>query len=107
MKNKNWPTPSAAWDFCKKRIPKINTCRGPSATNPPRAPSSDEEVHSDDEIFREIEDYAIEAEGEDHVQVWDPPLYVLTPDVRWYEGASSFGGAGPTTSGAPPADFDS
>ena len=36
--------------------------RGPHTTNPPRAPSSDEEVHFDDEIFREIKDYAMEAE---------------------------------------------
>ena len=35
--------------------------------NPPGAPSSDEAVHSDDEIFREIENYAIKAEKEDRV----------------------------------------
>ena len=37
--------------------------RGPPVANPPSAPSSDEEVHSDDEIFREIEDYIIEVKG--------------------------------------------
>ena len=43
------------------------SCRGPPATNSPGAPSSNEEVHSDDEIFREIEDYAIEVERKDRV----------------------------------------
>ena len=37
-------------------------CRGLPTANPPIAPSSDEEVHSDDEIFREVKDYAIEEE---------------------------------------------
>ena len=46
--------------------------KGPPAANPPSAPSLDEEVHSD-EIFREIEDYAIEAKREDRVQASDPP----------------------------------
>ena len=32
----------------------------PLTTNPPKLPSSDEEVHFDDEIFREIEDYVME-----------------------------------------------
>ena len=32
---------------------------------------------------------------------------MLTSDVRWFEGASSSGGTGPSTSGAPPADSDS
>ena len=41
--------------------------RGPLAANPLGAPSFDEKVHSDDEIFREIEDYAVEAEMEDRV----------------------------------------
>ena len=41
--------------------------RGSPAANPPGVPSSDEEVHFDDEIFREIEDYAMEAEREDNV----------------------------------------
>ena len=41
--------------------------RGSPAANPSRAHSSDEEVHSDDEIFREIKDYAMEAEREDSV----------------------------------------
>ena len=36
--------------------------RGLPAANPPVAPSSDEEVHSNDETFREIEDYAMEEE---------------------------------------------
>ena len=70
----------------------------------PNVPSSDEEVHSDDKIFHEIEDYAVEAEREDHVHAGDPPLYVLILDVRWSEGASSSGGVGPSTSWAPPAD---
>ena len=47
--------------------------RRPPAANPPGAPSLNEEVHFDDEIFREIEDYAIEAEREDRVQAGDPP----------------------------------
>ena len=41
--------------------------KGPPAANPPGQPSLDEEVHSNDEIFREIEDYAMEAEREDCV----------------------------------------
>ena len=55
--------------------------KGPPAASPPSVPSLDEEVHSDDEIFREIEDYAMEAETEDRVQTRDPPLYVLTSVV--------------------------
>ena len=35
-----------------------------------------------------------------------PSLYVLASDVRWSEGAGSSGGAGPSTSGALPADSD-
>ena len=65
--------------------------RGAPTASPSSVPSSDEEVHSDDEIFREIEDYAVEAEREDHVQVGYPPLYMLASDVRWSEGASSAG----------------
>ena len=80
--------------------------REPLAANPLHASSSDEKAHSNDEIFWEIEDYAIEAEMEDRVRASDPPFYVLTLDVWWSEGASSFDGAGPSTSGAPPADFD-
>ena len=34
--------------------------RGPPVANLFGVPSSDEEVHSDDEIFREIEDYVME-----------------------------------------------
>ena len=49
--------------------------------SPPRVPSSDEEVHSDDKIFHEIEDYAVEVEREDHVQAGDPLLFVLALDV--------------------------
>ena len=52
--------------------------------NPPSAPSSEEEVHSNDEIFREIEDYAMEAEREERVQASDPPYTCLyrTPGGR-------------------------
>ena len=74
--------------------------RVPPVANPPSMPSSDKEVHSDDKIFCEIEDYAVEAEKEDHVQAGDPYLYVLASDVWWSEGGSSFSGAGPSTSGA-------
>ena len=62
--------------------------RGPPAANPPGVPSSDEEVHSDDEIFWEIKDYAVEAKREEHVQAGNPHLYVLASDVWWSEGAS-------------------
>ena len=47
--------------------------RGPLAANPLGLPFSDEEAHSDDELFREIEYYAVEAEREDCVQAGDPP----------------------------------
>ena len=80
--------------------------RGPPATNPPSAPSSDGEVHSDDEIFREIEDYTMEAEKE-RVQAGDPPVYVLASNDWWSEGASSLGGTEPSTNGASPADPNS
>ena len=69
-------------------------------------PSSDEEVHSDDEIFHEIEDYAVEAERVDHFQAGDPPFYVLASDVWLSKGTSSSGDAGPSTRGAPPANSD-
>ena len=41
--------------------------RGPPVASPLAVPSSDKEVHSNHEIFREIEDYIVEAEREDHV----------------------------------------
>ena len=47
----------------------------------PSVPSFNEEVYSDDEIFREIEDYVVEAERDDRVQASNLPLYVLTSDV--------------------------
>ena len=56
--------------------------KGPSEANPSGVPSLAEEVHSDDEIFREIEDYAVEVEREDCVQAGDPPLYVLALNIR-------------------------
>ena len=63
--------------------------------------SLNEEAQSNDEVFREIEDYFDEAEREELVQVGDPPQYVLSSHT-WL-GASSSGGAGPSTSGVPPA----
>ena len=51
--------------------------RGPLAANLPGAPSSDEEVHSDDEIFREIEDYAMEVEIDECVHGGNPPYMCL------------------------------
>ena len=39
--------------------------------------SLDEKVHSDDEIFREIEDYVMEAEREVRVQAGDPSYMCL------------------------------
>ena len=55
--------------------------RGPSTANPREAPSSNEEVHSDDEIFREIEEYVTE---DKRVQAGDPPYTCLnqTSDGR-------------------------
>ena len=47
---------------------------GPLAANPPRVPSLDEEVHSDDEISREIENYEME---EEQVHARDPPYTYL------------------------------
>ena len=41
--------------------------RGSHAANPPGALSSDEKVYSDDEIFRKIEDYAMEAKREERI----------------------------------------
>ena len=62
--------------------------------NPPGVPSSDKKVYFDDEIFREIEDYTVKVEREEHVQVGDPILYVLASAVWCSEGTSSTGGAG-------------
>ena len=61
--------------------------RGPPKPNPPGAPSSDEEVHYDDEIFKEIKDYTMEAEREERAQAGDPPTYVYIGRlfVRWSE----------------------
>ena len=75
--------------------------RGSPAANPLRVPSSGEEVHSDDEIFREIEDFEME---EEQVQVGDSPLYVHTSNVLWSRGASSSLRVEPSTSGALVAD---
>ena len=47
--------------------------RGPPTANRLDAPSSDKDVHSDDEIFREIEDYAMEAKMDLYVQADNPP----------------------------------
>ena len=41
--------------------------RGPPTASPPSMPSSNEEVHFDNEIFCEIENYAVEVEREYHV----------------------------------------
>ena len=60
----------------------IGLIGGPSAANLPGAPSSDKEVHSDDEIFREIKDYTMEAERENQVQVGNP-LYMCS---HWTSG---------------------
>ena len=48
--------------------------RVPLAANLPGASSLDEEVHSDEEIFREIKDYTTEAEREECIQAGNPPL---------------------------------
>ena len=80
--------------------------REPHVANPPSAPSLDKEAHSDDEIFREIEDYEMEAEREERVQAGDLSLYVFALDVQWLERASSSGGAEPSTSGALPTGPD-
>ena len=45
--------------------------------NPPTL-SSNEEAQSDNEVFREIEDYFDEAERGEPAQVGDPPQYVLS-----------------------------
>ena len=60
------------------------------------------EAQFDDEVFHEIEDYFEEAERKEPVQVGDPPQYVLSSHAQL--GASSSGGAGPSTSGTPPAE---
>ena len=81
--------------------------RGPLAANPPSVPSLDEEVHSDDKIFRKIKDYTMEAKREECIQAGDPHLNVLASNVRSSERASSSRGAEPSTSGAPLVDLDS
>ena len=81
--------------------------KGPPVANLPEAPSSDEEVHFDDKIFREIEDYVMEVKREKQVQASDFPLYGLALDVRWSERASSSGGAKPSTIGALSTDPNS
>ena len=55
--------------------------RGHSTANCCKVPFSDEEVHSDDKIFREIEEYVTEDE---RVQIGDPPYTCLnqTSDGR-------------------------
>ena len=60
------------------------------------------EVQFDDEVFHEIKDYFEEAERGEPIQVGDPPQYVLSSHAQL--GASSSGGANPSTSGAPPAN---
>ena len=69
--------------------------------NPPPMLSSNEEAQSDDEVFREIEDYFEETERGDPVQLDDPPQYVLSSHAQL--GASSSSGTGPSTSGMSPA----
>ena len=64
--------------------------------NPPTL-SSNEEVHSDEEVFHEIKDYLDEAEKGTPVQVGDPLQYVLS--LHAWLGVSSSGGAGTSTSG--------
>ena len=51
--------------------------RGPPVVNPPGVPSLDEEVHSEDKIFREVEDFMIEDKRDEHIQTGDPPYMCL------------------------------
>ena len=71
------------------------------SVNPPTL-SSNKEVDSTDEVFRDIEDYFDEAKRGDPVQVDDPPQYVLSSHA-WLRVSSS-GGFGPSTSEALLAD---
>ena len=59
--------------FEGRSFPLDRSRRGLLAANPPNVLPSDKEVYFDDEIFREIEDYAVEAKREDNVQASDPP----------------------------------
>ena len=56
--------------------------------NPPHALSSNGKTYSDDDVFREIENYSEEAKRGDHIQVVDPPQYVLSLHAWLSMGAS-------------------
>ena len=60
--------------FEERPSPLDKSRKGLLAANPLIAPSSDKEVHFDDEIFKEIKDYMME---EEWVQASDPPYICL------------------------------
>ena len=64
-------------------------------------------TYSDDEEFHEIEDYTDEADKGEQVQGTYSPQYLFSSHVMWSAGASSSGGARPSTSGVLPVDVGS
>ena len=69
--------------------------------NPPPELPPNEEVHSDEDLIGEVENYNKEAERDAQTQPLDPPQFAFLSRTLSYVGASSLaGGAGPSTSGA-------
>ena len=69
--------------------------------NPTPLPPPDKDVHFDDDIIREVENYTEGAEGDSQVQALDPSQLSFLPRALSSRGAgTSAGNAGPSTSGA-------
>ena len=77
----------------------------PHAANPLLKHSFDEDVHSNDDLIHEIENYTEGAEGDAQVQLLDSPQLTFLPHALSSICAStSTGNAGPLTSGAASQD---
>ena len=69
-------------------------------------PPLDEDVNSDNDLIREIENYAEGVEGDSQVQTLDSPRLATFPRALSSRGAStSMGDAGPSTSGVASRDL--
>ena len=69
--------------------------------NPTLLPPPDGDVHSDDDIICEVENYTEGVEGDAYVQAFNPPQLAFFPHALSSRGAGiSAGDVGPSTSGA-------
>ena len=73
--------------------------------NPTPSFPPDEDVHYDDDIIREVENYTEGAKGDAQVQAFDPPQLAFLPRALLSRAAGiSAGDVGTSTSGAASRD---